>query len=375
MIKRFAFASLAVIGLAGPASAFDAQAAADGAVTRDEQVAGSDDAAPPRRFKRIAKPKIVAVLPPQRPDDAAAIEITAAPTSDVPASLAQAVPESRPTSALADAVQDAPVPSNTVGRTVTVLPPLRHTVAPAASALADVNQTEPLTAEIAPEPEMPSAKSSGKAVAVLPPSRPAFRGDGAPVETAALTTEPVPAAAAVPETGLFGSLFGSFPQTPTLDQAVSISSGRAGLDSLIATHAKLNGVPADLVHRVVIRESKYNPRAVGRGGALGLMQIKAGTARALGYEGSASGLLDAETNLTYAVKYLAGAYRTANGDYARAISYYARGYYYAQKRNGSIREASNRGRHRDRVRQEADATPPGVTWNTAAIASESSRVP
>src|SRR5688572_15351652 len=78
---------------------------------------------------------------------------------------------------------------------------------------------------------------------------------------------------------------------------------RLDLEPLIVKHAKANGVPATLVHRIIIRESRYNAGAVGRGGALGLMQIKHGTARALGYSGSAAGLLDAETNLTYGVRY------------------------------------------------------------------------
>ena len=38
------------------------------------------------------------------------------------------------------------------------------------------------------------------------------------------------------------------------------------------------------------------------------------------------------SNLTYAVRYLAGAYRAANGDADRAIRYYAGGYYYVTKR-------------------------------------------
>jgi soluble lytic murein transglycosylase-like protein len=104
------------------------------------------------------------------------------------------------------------------------------------------------------------------------------------------------------------------------------SVDRATLDAMIAKHAKANDVPEALVHRVVVRESRYQPGIVGPGGCYGLMQIKHGTARAMGYTGSASGLLDAETNLTYAVKYLAGAYRKANGDERRAIGYYARGY-------------------------------------------------
>ena len=117
--------------------------------------------------------------------------------------------------------------------------------------------------------------------------------------------------------------------------AMAVEAPRAGgLDGLIATHAKANGVPEDLVHRIVRRESGYNPRAVGRGGALGLMQIKHATARGVGYSGPASGLLDANTNLTYGVRYLAGAYRTAGGNADRTVAYYASGYYYAAKRQG-----------------------------------------
>jgi soluble lytic murein transglycosylase-like protein len=103
-------------------------------------------------------------------------------------------------------------------------------------------------------------------------------------------------------------------------------------DKLIAAHAAANGVPESLVHRVITRESRYNPRLIGRCGCLGLMQIKLGTARSLGYEGTAQGLLDPETNLIYGVKYLAGAYRTAGGNADRAVAYYAAGYYYAAKR-------------------------------------------
>src|SRR6266702_5472827 len=107
---------------------------------------------------------------------------------------------------------------------------------------------------------------------------------------------------------------------------------RAQYEQLVTTHAKANNVPEALVHRVIVRESKYRPDLVGRGGTIGLMQIKLATARGLGYTGDAAGLRDPDTNLTYAVKYLAGAYHAANGDHARAIRYYAGGYYYAAKR-------------------------------------------
>lgn len=103
--------------------------------------------------------------------------------------------------------------------------------------------------------------------------------------------------------------------------------------SSVARHAAANGVPVELVHRVIMRESRYNPRAVSKGN-YGMMQIRLGTARAMGYTGSAAGLLDADTNMTYAVRYLAGAYKAAGGNHDRAVSNYTRGYYYEAKRQG-----------------------------------------
>ncbi|HSZ67127.1 MAG TPA: lytic transglycosylase domain-containing protein [Xanthobacteraceae bacterium] len=93
------------------------------------------------------------------------------------------------------------------------------------------------------------------------------------------------------------------------------------------------GVPASLVARIIKRESGGNPRAV-HAGNYGLMQIKLGTARAMGYAGSAAGLLDPQTNMIYAVRYLAGAYRAAGGDENRAVALYARGYYAEAKARG-----------------------------------------
>jgi soluble lytic murein transglycosylase-like protein len=95
---------------------------------------------------------------------------------------------------------------------------------------------------------------------------------------------------------------------------------------MIALLARANGVPPSLVHRVIVRESGYNERAVNSGN-YGLMQIRLGTARALGYGGTADGLLDPETNMAYAVRYLAGAYRAAHGDEDRAVALYSSGYH------------------------------------------------
>jgi hypothetical protein len=97
-------------------------------------------------------------------------------------------------------------------------------------------------------------------------------------------------------------------------------------DALITKHSAAYGVPESLVRRVIHIESKGNARVVSKGN-YGLMQIRLGTAKSMGYRGSADGLLDADTNMTYAVKYLASAYRAAGCNEQRAINYYQRGFY------------------------------------------------
>ncbi len=79
------------------------------------------------------------------------------------------------------------------------------------------------------------------------------------------------------------------------------------MDGLIGKYAALYDVPESLIRRVVMRESGYNAKA-RNGPYYGLMQIRYDTAQSMGYRGPASGLLDADTNLRYGVKYLSGAY-------------------------------------------------------------------
>lgn len=112
-----------------------------------------------------------------------------------------------------------------------------------------------------------------------------------------------------------------------------VPSALAGAhDALIAKHAAENGVPEPLVRRVIKIESRGRANVVHKGN-YGLMQIRLGTARSMGYSGNPEGLLDPDTNLTYAVKYLAGAYRAAGCDADRAVSYYKRGYHGVKRRN------------------------------------------
>ena len=100
-------------------------------------------------------------------------------------------------------------------------------------------------------------------------------------------------------------------------------------------------VPAQIVQRVVIRESRHRPTA--RNGAYyGLMQIRYQTARTMGYRGPADGLLDADTNLRYGVRYLRGAWLVAGGDPDAAIMWYSRGYYDEAKRKGLLKKTGLR---------------------------------
>lgn len=111
--------------------------------------------------------------------------------------------------------------------------------------------------------------------------------------------------------------------------------------ALINKYARIHDIPPSLLHRVIQRESDYNPGA-RNGPYYGLMQILPQTARTMGYEGPPEGLLDAETNLMYAGRYLRGAYIVAHGNEERAVMWYAKGYYYEAKRLGLLEETGLR---------------------------------
>ena len=136
------------------------------------------------------------------------------------------------------------------------------------------------------------------------------------------------------------------------------------LDALITKYSVAYDVPERLVRRVVHRESRFNPGA-RNGPYWGLMQISHPTARGMGYKGNAKGLLDAETNLKYAVRYLSGAYKVAGGDESQAVRFYARGYYYDAKRKGLLQETGLDGSWKRS----------GPTRDAAAASSETTTLP
>jgi soluble lytic murein transglycosylase-like protein len=124
-------------------------------------------------------------------------------------------------------------------------------------------------------------------------------------------------------------------------RAATYSGNTPEMQALIRTYAELYDIPESLIHRVIIRESGYNP-AARNGPYYGLMQILPATARTMGYQGPPSGLLDAETNLKYAGKYLRGAWMVSGGSESKAVMWYAKGYYYEAKRKGLLEETGLR---------------------------------
>lgn len=99
-----------------------------------------------------------------------------------------------------------------------------------------------------------------------------------------------------------------------------------GMRELVSHYAAKYGVPQHVAHGVVMVESRYNAKATGPGGYIGLMQIGYRTAKAMGYSGSRAGLYDPETNLDYGMRYLGEAYRQAGGNLCGAVSKYQGGH-------------------------------------------------
>lgn len=105
----------------------------------------------------------------------------------------------------------------------------------------------------------------------------------------------------------------------------------SALREQLASHALAEGVPEDLVYLMIEQESRFNPLAVSRRGALGLMQLMPDTARALGVENP----WDAAQNLRGGVRYLGRMLRRFEGSVPLAVAAYNAG-------PGAVERAGNR---------------------------------
>jgi soluble lytic murein transglycosylase-like protein len=170
-----------------------------------------------------------------------------------------------------------------------------------------------------------SAASSGE---TLPGVVPASYAGGTPSASAAIAMQ------TAPESAMSAALIHA-PEDRVGPESVGARTPE--LDHLMAQYAQHYDIPEELVRRVAKRESTFNPKA-RNGPYWGLMQIRHDTAKGMGYKGTAAGLLDAETNLKYAVRYLRGAWLVAKGNLSIADRLYQRGYYYDAKRAGLLDE-------------------------------------
>jgi soluble lytic murein transglycosylase-like protein len=84
--------------------------------------------------------------------------------------------------------------------------------------------------------------------------------------------------------------------------------------------AERNGLSAKVVEAVAWRESRFNPQAVSPKGAVGVMQLMPGTARALGVDPR-----DTAANLEGGAAYLAQLLRAFDGDLTLALAAYNAG--------------------------------------------------
>ena len=99
---------------------------------------------------------------------------------------------------------------------------------------------------------------------------------------------------------------------------------RAGLEKLVAAAAERHGVELALVKAVVAAESAYDPQAVSRAGARGLMQVMPATAADYGVADQ-DHLFDPETNLDTGTRHLKRLLAKYKNDYGRAIMAYNAG--------------------------------------------------
>lgn len=87
-----------------------------------------------------------------------------------------------------------------------------------------------------------------------------------------------------------------------------------------------NRIPFAMVDAVMSVESGYDPHAQGDAGEVGLMQVLPSTAAMLGVAGTLEGLMNPATNIQYGTRYLADAWRLANGDICTTVMKYRAGH-------------------------------------------------
>jgi hypothetical protein len=164
---------------------------------------------------------------------------------------------------------------------------------------------------------------------VPPPSRRQMRGArSAAAEVRALVARtpmtPLPAGAKSE------SPFAEFSSPDTRSMTAGHKITQTQVDAAIAAASTRHHVDPNLVRSIIKVESNFNPHAVSRKGAMGLMQLMPATARDL----NVTNPFDVEQNVEAGTKHFKGLLDNFNGDVSKSLAAYNAGAGAVTRHNG-----------------------------------------